>query len=633
MSQEKTSQIEFGLKDGKITVLRKEPKMDLTGQRFGKLTVLRKESKSKYRCFCDCGNEITLSQKQLTEDHITSCGCLSSLNLRGNRYGRLVAKEPVDDSSWLCHCDCSSDTVVPTKHLLDGTARSCGCLKTNPIIGQEFGFLTPLSENSSGYKCLCRCGNSLTVSFDDLYWGTITSCGCDTSRSHHEDLTGNTYGEITVVREVSPYIQNGITASSRWLCRCSCGRERVHTYSNLKYHKIRSCGCQNDNNRSLNLEGMTFGDLTVLYPVVSHRSKTYRAYRRWMCKCSCGNLTIVLQDSLIAGKAVNCGCKNPHSLDLTGQRFGKLTVLSEACNYTSPKGYTMRMWNCICDCGKTKTVYQNHLRRGITTSCGCDFTRPHLDLTGKTYHNLTVLHEAEPIITRSGRKHYAWVCQCSCGKTTTVTTKDLTYGHVKSCGCLLKRDLTGQTIGKLTIIKEIEPALTPGGTKDRRWVCKCSCGKTITVRQQALDKGKKSCGCDQLMDLTGQTYGRLTVLREGEKKLKQRTWVCKCSCGSIVTVSQINLRSGSTKSCGCLPHSVPHIDLTGERFGMLTVVREAERKNPKRRRWLCQCDCGRLHEVDHSTLRSGTVKSCGCMQYVRNKPCPEPLVSTRGCKQ
>ena len=632
MSQEKTSQIEFGLKDGKLTVLRKEPKMDLTGQRFGKLTVLRKESKSKYRCFCDCGNELTLSEKKLNEG-ITSCGCLSSLNLRGNRYGRLVAKEPVDDSSWLCHCDCSSELTIPTKHLLDGSARSCGCLKTNPIIGQEFGFLTPLSNEGSDYHCLCRCGNSLTVSFDDLYWGTITSCGCDTSRSHHEDLTGRSFGEITVLREVSPYIQNGITASSRWLCRCSCGRERVHTFSNLKYHKIRSCGCQNDNNRALNLEGMTFGDLTVLYPVVSHRSKTYRAHRRWMCKCSCSNLTVVLQDSLIAGKAVNCGCKNPHSLDLTGQRFGKLTVLSEAPNYVSPKGYTMRMWNCICDCGKTKTVYQNHLRRGITTSCGCDFTRPHLDLTGKTYHNLTVLHEAEPIITRSGRKHYAWVCQCSCGKTTTVTTKDLTYGHVKSCGCLLKRDLTGKTIGKLTIIKEIEPALTPGGTKDRRWVCKCSCGKTITVRQQALDKGKKSCGCDQLMDLTGQTYGRLTVLREGEKKLKQRTWVCKCSCGSIVTVSQINLRSGSTKSCGCLPHSVPHIDLTGERFGMLTVVREAERKNPKRRRWLCQCDCGRLHEVDHSTLRSGTVKSCGCMQYVRNKPSPEPLVSTRGCEQ
>ena len=146
-----------------------------------------------------------------------------------------------------------------------------------------------------------------------------------------------------------------------------------------------------------------------------------------------------------------------------------------------------------------------------------------------------------------------------------MTTKDLTTGHVKSCGCLLKRDLTGQTIGKLTIIKEVDPAFMPGGTKDRRWVCKCSCGKTITVRQQALDKGKKSCGCDQLMDLTGQTYGRLTVLREGEKKLKQRTWVCKCSCGSIVTVSQMNLRSGATKSCGCLHHSVPHVDLTGER--------------------------------------------------------------------
>ena len=139
-------------------VLRKEPKMDLTGQRFGKLTVLRKESKSKYRCFCDCGNELTLSEKKLNEG-ITSCGCLSSLNLRGNRYGRLVAKEPADDSSWLC-----------------------------------------------------RCGNSLTVSCDDLYWGTITSCGCDTSRSHHEDLTGRSFGEITV-RTVSPLQVAGFAAA------------------------------------------------------------------------------------------------------------------------------------------------------------------------------------------------------------------------------------------------------------------------------------------------------------------------------------------------------------------------------------------------------------------------------------
>ena len=66
MSQEKTSQIEFGLKDGKLTVLRKEPKMDLTGQRFGKLTVLRKESKSKYRCFCDCGNEFSGKNQNLS---------------------------------------------------------------------------------------------------------------------------------------------------------------------------------------------------------------------------------------------------------------------------------------------------------------------------------------------------------------------------------------------------------------------------------------------------------------------------------------------------------------------------------------------------------------------------------------
>lgn len=53
-------------------------------------------------------------------------------------------------------------------------------------------------------------------------------------------------------------------------------------------------------------------------------------------------------------------------LDLTGQRFGKLTVLSPAENIGS-----MTAWRCRCDCGKETVVTTGHLRSGQTTSCGC----------------------------------------------------------------------------------------------------------------------------------------------------------------------------------------------------------------------------------------------------------------------
>lgn len=53
------------------------------------------------------------------------------------------------------------------------------------------------------------------------------------------------------------------------------------------------------------------------------------------------------------------------------------------------------------------------------------------------------------------------------------------------------------------------------------------------------------------LDLTGQTFGRLTVLREAKKKGEHRYWVCRCSCNTIKEIGQSNLRAGKSTSCGC----------------------------------------------------------------------------------
>lgn len=56
-----------------------------------------------------------------------------------------------------------------------------------------------------------------------------------------------------------------------------------------------------------------------------------------------------------------------------------------------------------------------------------------------------------------------------------------------------------------------------------------------------------------MVDLTGQVFNRLTVLKlDTERKSKNKYWICQCSCGNIKSIQHSNLISGLTQSCGCL---------------------------------------------------------------------------------
>ena len=55
-------------------------------------------------------------------------------------------------------------------------------------------------------------------------------------------------------------------------------------------------------------------------------------------------------------------------IDLTGQRFGRLTVVGKA---PSTNGCTNARWICRCDCGKETIVRSTSLRQGESKSCGC----------------------------------------------------------------------------------------------------------------------------------------------------------------------------------------------------------------------------------------------------------------------
>jgi hypothetical protein len=66
--------------------------------------------------------------------------------------------------------------------------------------------------------------------------------------------------------------------------------------------------------------------------------------------------------------------------------------------------------------------------------------------------------------------------------------------------------------------------------------------------------------------------------------------------------------------------------LVGQRFGHLTVVEFVDVARNGTTRWLCRCDCGNTTIVRHGNLKSGSTKGCGCLRHVSR---PRPLSPDR----
>lgn len=54
------------------------------------------------------------------------------------------------------------------------------------------------------------------------------------------------------------------------------------------------------------------------------------------------------------------------------------------------------------------------------------------------------------------------------------------------------------------------------------------------------------------IDLTGHVFGYLTAVSIAERGAGGATWLCRCKCGNEKIIRLSNLKSGTTKSCGCL---------------------------------------------------------------------------------
>lgn len=120
------------------------------------------------------------------------------------------------------------------------------------------------------------------------------------------------------------------------------------------------------------------------------------------------------------------------------------------------------------------------------------------------------------------------------------------------------------------------------------------------------------------LDLENKKFGELTVINRVYKEASQNDsyWLCKCSCGKECTVTGSNLKSGQTISCGCINdinRRSNFKDLTGTKFGRLTVISKTDKRKSRKIVWNCLCDCGKTIEAEQSKLGK-QIMSCGCLK-------------------
>lgn len=115
----------------------------------------------------------------------------------------------------------------------------------------------------------------------------------------------------------------------------------------------------------------------------------------------------------------------------------------------------------------------------------------------------------------------------------------------------------------------------------------------------------------------GMVIGNLRVVEELEPGPKgMRRWLCHCECGNDVVANNSVLLNRTMTTCGCTGQAE---DLTGQRFGMLTVLSRATNSSSGVSRWLCKCDCGNEKIVNIHILKHKTrVPSCGCYGKKKN---------------
>lgn len=294
-------------------------------------------------------------------------------DLRNEKFGKLTPIEFIPSSrannkqvpsKWRCVCDCGNEVIVNTQLLVEGKKTGCNdCMgiksrkKAEDLTGKKFGKWTVQYMWDKQYKsqlyrmchCKCECGNEGDIVYHNLLKGQSTGCVqcCNVAkRKPRYNLTGLKVGELTVL--------DFDEKTKRWNCKCSCGNTCQKSLGYLTHPNdtiITYCGNKGNHpdyftNRHPRLVnktfvGQTYGELTVIQQIDDKTMENGRHFDMWRCKCSCGDVRDVYGFQLRGGTVTVCSVikhnrmNNEPKTELIEQEDGGLQCF--ACGWKVPK--------------------------------------------------------------------------------------------------------------------------------------------------------------------------------------------------------------------------------------------------------------------------------------------------------
>lgn len=218
--------------------------------------------------------------------------------------------------------------------------------------------------------------------------------------------------------------------------------------------------------------------------------------------------------------------------DLTGQKFGLLTVKYRIDDYVKPDGRKVSRWHCECECGGEKDATIEYLKRSqIEPSCGCLSYKNRVEknresFLGQKFGRLTIVEEYFNFHPTKVK------CLCDCGEYITVTRADVIIGHTQSCGCLQREKASECNIKDWTgVISEYGVEFLKQECVNSKgqwlWRCKCGlCGNEFVALPAKINNGHiTSCGC--AIQSSGERY-ILSVLDGMQIEYSQQYMFADC---------------------------------------------------------------------------------------------------------
>lgn len=198
--------------------------------------------------------------------------------------------------------------------------------------------------------------------------------------------------------------------------------------------------------------------------------------------------------------------------DLSGNKFGRLTVLYRSIDEKMSNGNKTPRYACKCDCGNIVLVRATSLKNGHTSSCKrCNRSeslknKNLKDLSGLKINRWTVLKRAPNVLEPSGKFATMWTCKCDCGTLKNIRASTLKSGISHSCGCYkhdsltVKRKLYDKQFGLWKVISK-KPIVKKSNVNNRwqyMWLCECQCNyktQRYVSEQSLIGLKSTSCGC------------------------------------------------------------------------------------------------------------------------------------------